>query len=88
MPSFDGSNDLVWVSCPVEGFGFFVCFCDESVDGGLEVDEGVEDTPVEPPLVRFGEEAFDGIEPGAGCWREVEHEPLVAIEPCPDLWML
>ena len=51
-------------------------------------DEGIEDTPLEAPFCEFGEEAFDGVEPRAGCWREVENKPLVAIEPAPDLWML
>jgi hypothetical protein len=36
----------------------------------------------------FGEEAFDGVEPRTGRWREVENKPFVAIEPGSDLWML
>ena len=63
-------------------------FCDEAVDGGLEVDEGMEDTTFEPPLGEFGEEALDSVEPRAGGGCEVEGEALVTIKPGPDLGML
>ena len=88
VPSFDGSDDLIWIGGPGEGFGVFVGFGNEAIDGGLEIDEGMEDTPLEAPFCEFGEEAFDGVEPRGGCWREVENKPLVAIEPSPDLRML
>jgi hypothetical protein len=88
VPSFDGSNDLIWVGGPGEGFGVFVGFGDEAIDGGLEINEGVEDAALEPPSGEFGEEALDGVEPRRRCWREVEDKSLVAIEPSPDLWML
>ncbi len=88
VPSFDGSDDLIWIGGPGEGFGVFVGFGDEAIDGRLEIDEGKEDTAFEAPVCEFCEESFDGVEPRAGCWREVENKPLVAIEPGPDLWML
>ena len=88
VPSFDGSDDLIWVGGPGEGFRVFVGFSDEAIDGSLEIDEGVEDAALEPPPGEFGEEAFDGVEPRRRCWREVENKPLVAIEPSPDFWML
>ena len=87
VPSFHGSNDFVWICDPGKGFGVFVGFGDEAIDGGLEIDERVEDAAFEPPSCEFGEEALDGVEPGGG-WREVEDKSLVAIEPSPDLWML
>ena len=86
-PSFDSSDDFVWICDPGKGFGVFVGFGDEAIDGGLEIDERVEDAAFEPPSCEFGEEALDGVEPGGG-WREVEDKSLVAIEPSPDLWML
>ena len=43
VPTFYGGDDFVWIGSPGEGFGVFVGFCDEAVDGGLEVDEGVEE---------------------------------------------
>ena len=88
VPSFDGSDDFIRIGDPGKRFGVFVGFGDESIDGGLEINEGVEDTTVKPPLGEFGEETFDGIEPRTGCRGEVENKPLVAIEPGPDLWML
>jgi hypothetical protein len=44
VPSFDGSDDLIWIGGPGEGFGVFVGFGNEAIDGGLEIDEGMEDT--------------------------------------------
>lgn len=38
---------------------------DEAVDGGVELDDGVEHAAPEAPLGELGEEAFDGIQPGA-----------------------
>ncbi len=67
VPSFDGGDDLVWIGGPGEGLGVLVCFGDEAIDGSVEVDEGMEDTTLEAPFCEFGEEAFDGVEPGAGC---------------------
>jgi hypothetical protein len=39
VPSFDGSNDFIWIGCPGEGFGVLVGLGDEAIDGGLEIDE-------------------------------------------------
>ncbi len=64
VPSFDGCNDFVRVGRPFEGFGVFVGLSDEAIDGGLEIDEGVKDPTFEPSPCEFGEEPFDGIEPG------------------------
>lgn len=43
------------------GLSAFV-FTDEAVDGGLELDGGMEDAVPEPAPREFGEEALDGIE--------------------------
>jgi hypothetical protein len=51
-----------------------------AVDGGLKVDDGVEDAALEASLRQLGEEAFDRIEPRARGWREVESEALMAVE--------
>jgi hypothetical protein len=50
MPSFDGGDDFVGVGCPYEGFGLGIGFCNEAVDGGLEIDDGVEDAPLQSSL--------------------------------------
>ena len=47
---------------------------DETVDGGLEVDDRVKDAALEAALAEFGEETLDGVEPGAGSRGEVEDE--------------
>ena len=88
VSSFVVRDDFIRIGDPVKRFGVFVGFGDEAIDGGLEINEGVEDTTVKPPPGEFGEETFDGIEPRTGCRGEVENKPLVAIEPGPDLWML
>ena len=54
--------------------------CEETVDGGLEVDDGAEDATLQPSLGELGEEALHGIEPGAGGGREVEGEARMAVE--------
>ena len=64
-----------------KGLGCVVVLGEEAVDGGLEVDEGVEDAALEPALGQLGEEALDRVEPGAGGRREVEGEARMAVEP-------
>ncbi len=61
VPSFNGSDDPIWIGGPGEGFGVFVGFGDEAIDGDLEIDEGMEDAPPEAPFCEFGEESFDGV---------------------------
>ena len=45
---------------------------DEAVDGGLEVDDGVEDAVLEASARQLCEELFHRVQPGAGCGGEVE----------------
>ena len=61
---------------------------DEAVDGGLEIDEGVEDAVFEPPPCELGEEAFDGVLPRARCRREVEGPTGMLGQPRPDYFVL
>ena len=58
---------------------------DEAVDGGLEVDDRVEDAALQAALGELGEETLDRVEPRTGRWREVEGEARVPVEPCADL---
>ena len=88
VPSFDGGDDAVRIGGPDEGLRFCVVLADEAVDGGLEVDDGAEDAALEPALGELGEEAFDGVEPGAGCRHEVEGPARVAVEPLAHLGVL
>ena len=56
-----------------------------SVDGGLQVDDGPEHAAFEALAGEFGEEAFDGVEPGPGFRGEVEGPARVPDEPSFDL---
>ena len=64
VPSFHGCDDLVGVCGPCERFWVRVGFGEEAIDCRLEIDERVEDATFEPPFREFGEEPFDGVEPG------------------------
>ena len=43
----------------------YVGFGDESIDGGLKIDEGKTDTAFGASVCELGEEFFDGVEPRA-----------------------
>ncbi len=89
LPTFDGSDDVFGIGGPREGpcFGLVV-LGEEAVDGGLEVDDGVEDAAFQTSLRELCEEAFDRVEPGTRGRREVEGEALVAAEPGAHLGVL
>ena len=61
---------------------------EEAVDGGLEVDERAEDAALEAAPGELGEEALDGVEPGARGRGEVEGPARVPGEPGADLGVL
>ena len=65
MPSPDGGDDFVGIGGPGEGLGHLVGLLDEAVDGGLEIDDRSEDAAFQPSLRQLGEEALDGVQPGA-----------------------
>ena len=88
VPTSDSSNDLVGILCPYEGLWVLVGFLDESVYGGLEVDDRVEDAALEAPFGQLGKIAFDGIEPGTRCRGEMERPSGMALEPLLDLGVL
>ena len=59
VPTFDSGDDLVGIGGPDEPFGLPIVFGEVAVDGGLEVDDGMEDAALEAPLRQFGEEAVE-----------------------------
>ena len=61
---------------------------DEAVDGGLEVDDGVEHATLETSSGEFGEEALDCIQPRTRRRREVEGPAWMTREPTADLGCL
>ena len=63
MPAPNGGDDFVGVCSPDERSWFLVMLLDEAVDGGLKVNDGVEDAVFQAPSGQLGEEALDGVEP-------------------------
>ena len=88
MPTFNGGDNFVWIGGPRKRFRALIGFGDEAINGGLEIDERMEDAPVEPPFGEFGEEALDSIGPRTRCGREVEGEAAMTIKPGPNLGVL
>lgn len=50
MPTLDGCDDFVGIGGPGEGLGLLVVVGDEAIDGGLEVNDRVEDTAFQASL--------------------------------------
>ncbi len=88
MPAPDGGDDCVGVGGPDEGLGDLVGFLDEAVDGDLQLVDGAEDAAFQSSPGELGEEALDGVEPGAGGRRKVQDEARMAVELGAHLWML
>jgi hypothetical protein len=63
VPTLYGGDDAIGIGGPDEGLGLHVVLGEQAVDGGLEVDEGVEGPALEAPLEELGEEALDRVEP-------------------------
>ena len=47
MPSSDGCDDFVGVGDPLERLRVGVVIVEEAVDGGLQIDHGLEDAALE-----------------------------------------
>ena len=71
----------------MEGFGIIVVLFDVAVDGGLEVNDRVEDAAFEAPAGERGEEALDGVDPGGRCRGEMKGPARMAGEPGQHLGM-
>jgi hypothetical protein len=68
-PSVSCGDDVIGIGFPDERlWGVCIVSTNEAVDGGLKIDDGMEDATLEPLPGEFGEGAVDGIEPGTGCW--------------------
>jgi hypothetical protein len=70
VPAFDGRHDFIRVGGPDEGLEVMIGLFDEAIDGGLELDDRAEDAALETAPGKLGEEALDGVEPGAGGQRD------------------
>ena len=71
MPALGSGDDVFGIGVPGEGLGLLIVVVDEAVDGGLEVDQGVEGTAAGGGSV-VAKRGLDCVEPGAGGWREGE----------------
>ena len=89
VPAPDGGDDLVGIGGPGKRLqAIFVVLGDEAVDGGLQLDDGVEDAAFQASFGELGEEALDGVEPGAGRGHGVKGKAFMPAEPSADLGML
>lgn len=61
VPTFDGGDDFIGIGGPDERLGLPVVFGDVAVDGGLQVDDGMEHAAPEATLRQLGEEALDAL---------------------------
>jgi hypothetical protein len=65
VPTGSGGDDFIGIGGPDEGFWGLVVIDQEAIDGGLEIDDALEDAALQAPLGEVGEES-------------VEKEPLVS----------
>ncbi len=63
MPAFNGGDDFVGIGGPGEGLWLVVVLNEETVDGGLKIDDGMENAAFQTPLRQPGEETFHRVEP-------------------------
>ncbi len=63
VPVSAGGDDFVEIGDPSEGLSLGVVAVKETVDGGLEVDQGSQDAALQTALSQDGEEPFDAVEP-------------------------
>jgi hypothetical protein len=81
VPSRSCGDDFVWIGGPDEGFGMLVVIDNEAVDGGLKIDDALEDTALKAMLGQDGEEAFDSIEPTGRGRPVLETFAITAFRP-------
>ena len=63
VPAPNGGDNLVGIGLPGEWPRLLIVLGDEAVDGGLQVDDGVEGAVLQATAGQLGEEALDGVEP-------------------------
>ena len=88
LPALDGVDNAIGIGGPDEGFWVPVGLGDEAFDCRLKIDDRVEDASLQASPGELGEEALDGVQPGARRRYEVEGPAGMARQPLPDLGML
>ena len=61
MPTSDSGDDLLGIGLPDERARLLIVLGYEAIDGGLQVDDGVEDAILQASAGQLGEEALKGI---------------------------
>ena len=84
IPAIDLFDNAVRVGSPEERVGFAIVFVEIAVDRGLQIDQRMEDTALQPSAGEGGKKALDRVGPGAGGRREVEAPARMACEPGAD----
>jgi hypothetical protein len=74
-------DDCFGIGGPGKGLGILIGLGEVSVDGGLEIDDALEDAVLESLPGQFGEKPFNRVEPRGRCRGEVEVEPGMPFEP-------
>src|SRR5690349_6563468 len=82
------TDDRVCGFGPDEGLGITVSVVDVALDGGLKLDDGMEDAAPQALVGQLGKEAFDHVDPRCRGWREMRVEAGVALQPTLHLRML
>lgn len=86
--ALDGGEDFIGGLGPCEGRGVFVVRVDEGADVGLELAGRAVHATLQLLAGQLGEPAFDLIEPGGGCWREMDVPVRPPSQPRLDRWRL
>jgi hypothetical protein len=67
---------------PGEGLRIFIGLGEEAIDGGLEIDDALEDAALEALPGQLGEEAFDRVEPGVRRGKQGERRASIWMRKC------
>ena len=87
MPSFYGGQNFAGLFCPLERPWVLIVFVEEPSDRVFEFLDRSEHATGKAPLRQLGKKAFDSVEPGGGCRREVESPPRMRLQPFAHLQM-
>src|SRR5260370_2873362 len=74
-------QDDIGFGSPLEGLRFGVALGEPDLDGSLQISDALEHAAADCLARDFGEQPFDELDPGRGCWPEVQLEARVISEP-------
>ena len=88
MPTGCGGDDFIGIGGPDERLWLLVVIGDEAIDGGLEIDDALENAALGASFGQDGEETLNGVEPAGRGWGKVECPSRVPPEPLDNLGVL